>query len=229
MNRTLLRGLIGLTAFLSLQPVVLFASAGTLEWPTAWLYCANLLVATVVSRWVAWKRNPDLLMERARFGQGPGAKDWDRFLMLFVGLVGPLFISIVAGLDRRYGWSPPLPSVVVGIAILVLLLGTWLAVWAMIANRFFSATVRIQADRGHHVVTDGPYRIVRHPSYIGGILSYLAFPFMVGAMWSLLPALTVCAALVVRTALEDSALQAELAGYQEYAQKTRYRLLPRIW
>jgi protein-S-isoprenylcysteine O-methyltransferase Ste14 len=99
----------------------------------------------------------------------------------------------------------------------------------MVANRFFSAVVRIQRDRGHEVVTTGPYRVLRHPAYAGGLLAYLSFPFMLDALWALLPALGVVAALIARTALEDRALNAELPGYAAYAARTRSRLIPGLW
>ena len=99
----------------------------------------------------------------------------------------------------------------------------------MVANRFFSAVVRIQHDRGHKVVRDGPYRIVRHPGYAGGLYTWLTAPLMLGTLWAYIPALLTVCALVVRTALEDRTLIQELPGYAEYTARTRYRLLPGIW
>jgi protein-S-isoprenylcysteine O-methyltransferase Ste14 len=99
----------------------------------------------------------------------------------------------------------------------------------MVANRFFAAVVRIQSDRDHKVVTGGPYRVVRHPGYAGGIWAWLATPLMLGTLWAYIPALLTIAAMVVRTALEDQTLHSELPGYAEYAQHTRYRLLPGVW
>jgi protein-S-isoprenylcysteine O-methyltransferase Ste14 len=115
------------------------------------------------------------------------------------------------------------------VAALVIAAGYGLAVWAMVENRFFSAVARIQKDRGHEVVTTGPYRIVRHPSYAGAILAYLAFPLMLDALWSLIPGVIMAGVLVVRTGLEDRMLIEELEGYQGYAEETRYRLIPGVW
>jgi protein-S-isoprenylcysteine O-methyltransferase Ste14 len=89
--------------------------------------------------------------------------------------------------------------------------------------------VRIQKERGHTVVTDGPYRLVRHPGYVGSILSLMAAPFLLGSRWALIPAVLGVAGYVVRTALEDRTLQDELPGYREYTQRTRWRLLPGVW
>ena len=101
--------------------------------------------------------------------------------------------------------------------------------WATGSNAFFSLTVRIQKERSHAVATGGPYRFVRHPSYAGGILFELAAPIMLGSWWALIPGGLNAILFVIRTALEDKTLQAELDGYQEYAQRTRYRVLPGIW
>jgi protein-S-isoprenylcysteine O-methyltransferase Ste14 len=146
-----------------------------------------------------------------------------------VALYGPLLIWIVAGLDERYGWSPQISLWLQVVAIIVAVLGSALATWAMLSNTFFSGTVRIQKERGHTVASGGPYRYVRHPGYVAGILFDVATPLILGSLWALVPAgLTVCA-FVVRTALEDRTLQEELAGYREYAQQVRYRLLPGVW
>ena len=99
----------------------------------------------------------------------------------------------------------------------------------MAANRFFSATVRIQKDRGHRVVSGGPYRWIRHPGYTGAILSNVATPAFLDSRWAFLPAVFTAVVLIVRTALEDRFLRRELEGYREYARKVRHRLLPGVW
>jgi protein-S-isoprenylcysteine O-methyltransferase Ste14 len=101
--------------------------------------------------------------------------------------------------------------------------------WAIIENRFFSGVVRIQTDRGHKVVDTGPYRLVRHPGYAGALLAYFLTPILLDSIWAFVPVIFITVALVVRCRLEDETLQAELAGYKEFTQKTRYRLIPGIW
>jgi protein-S-isoprenylcysteine O-methyltransferase Ste14 len=145
-----------------------------------------------------------------------------------VAVFGPL-TWIVAGLDLRFGWSPRLPLAVQIAALALVIVGFLLGTWAMAVNRFFSAIVRIQEDRGHTVVTAGPYRYVRHPSYTGGILASLATALALSSLWALIPGGAVALVTIVRTALEDRTLQEELAGYKDYAQKVRYRLVPGIW
>lgn len=217
--------LLGLPLF-TLTP---FLAAGRWDWWQAWTSLALFLGFVVFSRVIVLIKLPDLAAERSRFGSGEGAKKWDRFYMLTSGMIGPLAVWIIAGLDKRWGWSPEIAPGVCLAGMVVMTAGFSLAVWAMLVNRFFSAIVRIQKDRGHTVVESGPYRWVRHPAYAGGIISYLAMALLLGSLWALLPAALTGVVMVVRTALEDAALQAELAGYREYSQRTRYRLLPGVW
>jgi protein-S-isoprenylcysteine O-methyltransferase Ste14 len=101
--------------------------------------------------------------------------------------------------------------------------------WAMVSNSFFSQIVRIQADRGHTVAIGGPYRVVRHPAYVGMILFELAISTLLASWWALAAGGLCASLLILRTALEDRTLQAELEGYGEYARRVRYRLVPGIW
>jgi len=154
---------------------------------------------------------------------------WDRILMPLMSLGFPLITYIVSGLDERFGWSPDLPNVIQIMALVLIFAGSMLGTWAMIANRFFSSHVRIQTDRGHTVVNSGPYRFMRHPSYAGVLLAWIATPIFFSSTWAAIPAVLAGIVVVLRTALEDRTLQAKLPGYREYAQIVRYRLVPGIW
>ena len=149
--------------------------------------------------------------------------------MPFTALIGPFISWIVAGLDQRFGWSPDLPDWIQIAALILIQLGSLLGTWAMVVNRYFSSQVRIQTDRGHTVVREGPYRIVRHPGYAGALLSWLAAPVFFSSLWVILPTVLVMIASLIRTALEDHTLREELPGYEEYTQQTKYRLVPGIW
>jgi protein-S-isoprenylcysteine O-methyltransferase Ste14 len=208
---------------------ILFISAGTFEWWVAWTYAALTLMILIGSRIILVLRNPDLAIERAEAGSYEDTKTWDKFLVPVTAIYGPIISWIIAGLDYRFGWSPSFPLGVQLTALVLLALGSLFGTWAMIENRFFSSHVRIQADRGHRVVDTGPYRIVRHPGYAGGLLSWIASPFFFGSWWVAVPSLIVIAATVLRTALEDRTLQKELTGYQDYTEQIRYRLIPGIW
>jgi protein-S-isoprenylcysteine O-methyltransferase Ste14 len=99
----------------------------------------------------------------------------------------------------------------------------------MMVNPYAETTVRIQIDRDQKVVTSGPYRIVRHPMYVGGILMYPGIAFILGSMWALALSASIAILMVWRTALEDRTLRGELPGYEEFAAVTRYRLIPWLW
>ena len=107
--------------------------------------------------------------------------------------------------------------------------GFGLAVWAMIVNRFFSAVIRLQADRGHHLITTGPYRFVRHPGYAGVLLGVLASPLALGSWLSGIPMLIVAALILRRRLMEDRFLHEQLKGYPAYAADVRYRVLPGVF
>jgi protein-S-isoprenylcysteine O-methyltransferase Ste14 len=175
------------------------------------------------------RKSPDLALERAEAGGREGVKGWDKILLPIVAIYGPLVSWIVAGLDARFGWSPDLPNEIQWAALAVIALGSLIGTWAMLTNRFFSSHVRIQTDRDHTVVSTGPYRFVRHPGYAGGFLSWLAGPVFFSSYWVVVPTALVILAMILRTALEDRTLQAELPGYREYAAQVRYRLIPGIW
>jgi protein-S-isoprenylcysteine O-methyltransferase Ste14 len=221
--------LIGFVLYLFFIPALLFISAGTVNWPMAWVYVVLILASTIGSRLIVLRKNPDTLRERARFISSEGTKSWDRILVAIGVFFAPMATMIVAGLDHRFGWSTVIPEVGQYLAALVIAGGYGLGVWAMVVNRWFSAVARIQHDRGQEVVTTGPYRIVRHPSYAGGLLASLALPIMLDAIWSFIPAMAMVVALVIRTSFEDQMLRKELDGYQRYSEETPYRLIPGLW
>jgi protein-S-isoprenylcysteine O-methyltransferase Ste14 len=220
-----IRGYIRLILYILLVAVILFVSAGRLDWPIAWVFLAIYTVIILIGLIFV---DPELIEERSHIG--PGAKRWDIVLAsLAVFFLFPATF-LIAGLDAgRYHWSPPFALRVQLLAISVFLLGSAIQSWAIITNKFFSAVVRIQTDRGHYVVTDGPYRYVRHPGYTGAIIGSIALPFVFGSLWALIPALIGDCFLIIRTVLEDNTLKKELKGYDEYAKRVNYRLIPGIW
>src|SRR5512143_893003 len=208
-----------------LMGLVLFLSAGRLDWPAAWIFLGfYVLVILTLGVW-AMRKHPDVVNER---GKLENIKSWDKALMIIYTVM--LFVLlVVAGLDAgRFGWSVmPIALQVVGFAALAFAMAV--TYWAMAINPFLSTVVRIQDDRGHYVVTSGPYRYVRHPMYAMMFFMYFGIALELGSWWALIPAGVIVIVFVVRTALEDRTLQAELPGYAEYAQHVRYRLVPGIW
>ena len=207
--------------------VVLFASAGRVDVPMFWAYFVVHSGAQLAISLLVFRRNRDLLEERQRPGQD--AKAWDRVILRIYFLL-TLALFVAAGLDvGRFYWSDTVPLWGQIVALVGFALSFAFNIWAMVVNDFYSRIVRIQRDRGQYVVTDGPYRYVRHPSYIGSILSWVCAALALGSWLALVPVVLIAATFTVRTALEDRALQEELAGYKEYAQRVRYRLLPGVW
>jgi protein-S-isoprenylcysteine O-methyltransferase Ste14 len=221
--RYLIREVLGLVG----MGVALFWSAGRIDWWPGWAALGVMAAWTAATAFLVLYCNPDLLAER--LAPRMGEKRWDAAIVSLLGLV-TLVRYIVAGLDQRYGWTGALPVTVQLAALALCVLGyDILFVWATAANPFFSRVVRIQTERGHTVATGGPYRYVRHPAYAGAIMYELAVSVLL-ASW---PALIVSALsvflLILRTALEDRTLRAELTGYAGFASQVRYRLAPGIW
>jgi protein-S-isoprenylcysteine O-methyltransferase Ste14 len=215
-----------LVVLLMLMAAILFVASGRLDWSMAWDLLGALGLCVVVNLVVLVTRNPELVAARLEFERG--ATQWDKVLSaLLAGLW--LLALVVAGLDERFQWSPPLPGSLHLGALGLLVAGDIILLWAMAVNRFFSKIVRIQRERGHRVVTLGPYRWVRHPGYVGWVSMSAAIPFILGSLWALVPVSVAVVGMVVRTALEDRLLRAELEGYAEYADRVRYRLLPGVW
>jgi protein-S-isoprenylcysteine O-methyltransferase Ste14 len=205
----------------------LFLPAGTWAWFRGWLFFFVTVVASIVITLYLRRVNPDVVA--ARVNRHNGTKRWDFLLLAFFVLPTVLAIPIVAALDDgRFHWTDlPLWGCVMGYTLLIS--GMVGLTWAESVNKFFEPSVRIQTDRGHRVIDTGPYAIVRHPGYVSGFLVFIGMPLCLGSLWALIPAVLACLVLVVRTVWEDQTLSEELAGYEEYAQRVRYRLIPGVW
>ena len=212
-----------------LAPVIvlglLFGLAGRWDYWQAWVYTFLLLVVLVLMGTVL-SPNKELMEER--LNPKEGVKSWDK---VYYALSTPLyFVGLaLAGLDARFGWTVSMPVAIYLIGLLVYCAGQAILLWARYTNNFFSSMVRIQTDRGHSVCKSGPYRYVRHPGYVGGILFTAVMGVVLGSWWACIPQLVACVLIIWRTGMEDRTLQAELPGYAEYARETRYRLLPGVW
>jgi protein-S-isoprenylcysteine O-methyltransferase Ste14 len=224
------RTIVQMLVFIVLVPFLPLLISWDWGWWQAWAYGLIGVLGFVISRLLVNMRHPDLLAERAKFMQHENTKSWDEILARLVGLGGAL-IPLAAGLDAKYGWSQTDYSLLAElIALVLILIGYAFGSWALMENRFFSGTVRIQTERDHHVISSGPYAWVRHPGYAGALLTYFATPLLLDSPWTFVPVVFMTVVLVIRTSLEDRTLQEELPGYKEYAtQQTKYRLLPGIW
>ncbi len=214
--------------FIAIIPMLPLLISRRWDWWEAWTYVIISVMGFAVSRLLAARRHPDLIAERARLMQHENTVSWDRRLALLLG-IGGLASMLVVGFDELLQWSPVYSLPLKVLSLLAILAGYGLGSYALIENRYFSGVVRLQAERGHQVVSTGPYRWIRHPGYAGAILTYLTTPVFLDSSWAFLPGVFLVVLLIIRTALEDSFLQHELPGYREYAQRVRYRLLPLVW
>jgi len=227
-DRTLPLVLLSTLIVVIVVPFLPLLIAGRWDWWEAWAFAVISILGFAVSRLLTARQHPDLLAERAHSMRHEDAEPWDRVLAPLVG-VGSGLIPLVAGLDALRGGPPRFGGIAKALALIVIVVGYAVASYALIANRFFSGTVRIQTDRDHHVVSRGPYRWVRHPGYAGALLTFVATPVLLDSLWAFVPATVIIGALVIRTRLEDRMLQERLPGYREYAGRVRYRLVPRVW
>lgn len=205
---------------------VMFACAGSLSWGPGWLYLGVWAGSIAALAAYVAPRNPEVIAARGRLHQDTAR--FDKVLLPFYS-ASSAAIFVVGALDSgRYGWAPlGWPWSLLGAALLVVSVVP--VAGAMAVNRNLEPTVRIQSDRGHEVATTGPYRVVRHPMYAASLVQFPAIALVLGSTWALVPALATGVCVVVRTALEDRLLRRELPGYEAYAQRTRYRLLPGVW
>jgi len=209
-------------------PLLPILISGRWGWWEAWLMAGVFILTFIFSRAIARKRNPGILKERANYGQHKNTQPWDKWLSPMVAF-GSVFIMLVAGLDTLFNWSAgfSLPVEMIGLALIIG--GYLLGSYAFVENAFFSGTVRIQEERGHKVISSGPYGWMRHPGYMGSLVASLGMPLLLDSVWAFIPVVVFGAVFVLRTRLEDRFLQGNLPGYKEYAQKVRYRLLPGVW
>jgi protein-S-isoprenylcysteine O-methyltransferase Ste14 len=222
------RVIVQLLFFIVLIPFLPLLISWQWDWWEAWVYAIISILGFAISRVLAARRHPDIIAERARYMQYENAKPWDKQLAPFLGL-GGILVMLVAGLDALLGWSPTFSLPLKILSLVVILAGYTLSSYALIENRFFSGMARIQTDRGHQVVSSGPYRWMRHPGYAGALLTYLATPLFLDSGWAFLPTVFITILMVIRTYLEDRFLQDELEGYRDYVKRVRYRLLPGVW
>lgn len=210
----------------TIMGLIFFLSAGRIDISQGWLALGIFFGYVIVQIVIFYKWNPDLLIARLKRRIGP--YKWDKVFMILLGVL-MYGMFAVFGLDvGRFQWSSlGFPFLITGLVLFGL--SGALMTWAMVVNRFFENIVRIQTDRNHQVISNGPYSKIRHPGYLAGFLNFLAFPLIIGSAYGLIPIVALGALMVVRTSLEDKVLQEELDGYAEYAKRVKYKLIPLIW
>jgi len=210
-------------------PLILLVCGGYFSWWQAWVFSVLIFLAGIGERFLAEKRHPGILVERASMEKAQNAKPWDKILAPLMAISLLFFLVIVAGLDHRNGWTPSLPTWLNILGLVLIVLWCAFAAWGLVENRFFSSTVRIQTDRGHSVCDSGTYRIVRHPGYAGNLLAVAGIIMALNSMWTLITAVAALVIALIRTTLEDKTLHEELPGYRDHARRLRYCLFPGIY
>jgi len=220
--------LIRTAVWLAVASAVLFVPAGTIYWPEAWVFLAGLGVLGLVSGLSLARHDPDLLKERMRLPLQREQKSWDQSLMLLIVLLG-FAEFVVSALDAVRFQVSLVPLWIEILGATGVALGFYLYFVALRENTYAAPVVKIQKDREHRVITTGPYALVRHPLYAGAILFFFAAPLLLGSWYGLAFALVITALYVIRTVWEEATLKAELEGYDAYAARVRYRLVPGVW
>jgi protein-S-isoprenylcysteine O-methyltransferase Ste14 len=214
-----------LVVYLVAMAAVLFGAAGTLAVPMFWGYLVLFAVLCLGASAAVYLLSPDLVKERVRPGEG----EQDRVTVRALNLL--MFVQLLlAGLDvGRLHWSATVPFPLQILGLIGFVMGMALTTWAMLVNRFFSSAVRLQPDRGQHVVTAGPYRVVRHPGYSGGLLLLLSAGIALGSWIAIVPILLIVPFIVRRTLIEERMLASALPRYADYMRRVRSRIVPGVW
>jgi protein-S-isoprenylcysteine O-methyltransferase Ste14 len=206
---------------------LLFLSAGTLDWPAAWIFLLGMMVLSLILGVRLAQLDPGLLNERLRAPIQTGQPLSDK---LVTSLLLLIFVSSfpLIGFDVRFGWSD-VPHWVRYLGLIAIVLGLVVCYRTFRANSFAAPVVKIQDDRGQSVVTSGPYAVVRHPLYAGALLFFIGVPLLLGSFTGLAFVPLLCLILALRIRIEEATLVAALPDYEDYRQRTRFRLIPGIW
>lgn len=205
--------------------LLIFIPAGTWRWSPGWALLLVLVLGSVGSALVLKRLNPVIFSARSRFQ--PGTERWD--LVLVAVMLSAVAAILPLGAYGATHWERPMPLAVRIVGDLMVVAGIAGTAWAQALNAFFEPGVRLQRERGQHVVSGGPYGFVRHPGYVAALLMFIGMALALGSAWALLPAALASAVLVLRTRWEDDLLRRELPGYEDYAGRVRWRLLPGLW
>ena len=220
--------IIKLLLFIIVLGAAFFGMARTFNWPEAWIWIGLYVAWAIFIAIYLYKNNPELLKERLNTFK-KYQKKWDLIVMLS-GIPAYIAVFILPGLDiYRFGWTPKLPLLVEIFGFALNIAAFYIIFLTMRANTFLTRVVEIQKDRGHHVISTGPYAYVRHPMYVGIFMMFFGTPLALGSIWGLVGSVSASLVILLRTVLEDKTLQNELPGYKEYTQKVKYRIIPGIW
>ncbi|MBN1477505.1 isoprenylcysteine carboxylmethyltransferase family protein [Candidatus Sumerlaeota bacterium] len=224
MKTLLFRAFAVIASLLGGAAVFAFLSISAGRWDIPMFMATSIALALVVA--VA-SLFADSGMAMERFRPGPGGRDRFTLMASKLLMVGSL---LIAGWDvGQHHWSDSVPLTLQIVSLVFFTAGIAVMEWAMVVNLFFSTLIRHQTERGHRVVTEGPYRLVRHPGYAGAIVAMPLMGLALGSWLAAIPAFAFSLLLIRRAAIEDRFLRGELEGYDDYAARVRWRLLPGVW
>ena len=205
---------------------IIFGCAGTWDYWQGWVFVIIDAICKL-SRMVFIPA--ELIQERAEPEKKLGTKKWDYIIITLYALFSVIG-AIIAALDGgRFHWTDVFPIWINMIAFAFFFFCNLLFFYSMWINRFFSVTVRIQEEKGHKVVDNGPYKYIRHPGYAAAITAQLFYAIGLNSLWALIPSGLAAIVFIIRTYLEDITLQKELPGYTDYVARVKYRLFPGLW
>lgn len=206
---------------------LLFASAGTLRWPSAWVLLATFTLLGPLCGWWLYRIDPALLAERLRPVLQKDQPAADKVFMS-VFIVAMLAWLVLIGIDHRVE-SSDVPIALQAAGFALFLLSTLVTLWVFRENSFAAPVVKLQAARAQRVVSTGPYAHVRHPMYSGMVLFFTGVPLLLGSWWGLVMVPVFVALFAIRIGIEERTLREGLPGYADYAARVHYRLVPGIW
>jgi protein-S-isoprenylcysteine O-methyltransferase Ste14 len=220
-----IKTLLGFIELIIIIGLFLFAPAGSFNFWQAWIYSIIFVGSSAVITFYLWKNNPELLARRVNTGPAAEKEKTQKLIQSFNTIVF-LALLVIPAFDHRFGWSN-VPLYIVILGDILVILGFFLFFLALRENAFASAIIEVTADQ--KVITTGPYSIVRHPLYAGGLIMMLGTPLALGSWWGLLMFISFTLGIIWRLLDEEKFRSKNLPDYKEYCQKVRYRLIPFLW
>jgi protein-S-isoprenylcysteine O-methyltransferase Ste14 len=206
---------------------LLFACAGTMHWPSAWVFLGTCALLGPLCGWWLYRIDPALLAERLRPVLQKDQPAADKAFMI-VFIVAMLAWLAAMGLDRR-SHASDVPFAVQVLGLVLYVASTLFVLWVFRENSFAAPVVKLQAERAQRVISTGPYAHVRHPMYSGMVLFFAGVPLLLGSWWGLVMVPVIVALFAIRIGIEERTLRDGLPGYSDYVTRVRYRLLPGVW
>ncbi len=215
--------------YILIFPALILGLGGDWRWTAGWIFDAWFILLCAATIIYLALRDPALLAERFRKPGTGSQKGWDKYVVLGLVIGFAVWIAIMPLDAKRLGWSPAFPVWLMAAGGAGLLASSFFFYRAYRDNPFLSPLVRIQKERGHSVVSSGVYGVVRHPMYLGAVLLFVGTPVLLGSLYGLVAGLLLTVLLASRIIGEEKMLVKDLAGYIEYRQKVKFRLIPFIW